>query len=50
MALRFIFGILSWLAHTLLNEMNGFKEVQNVSAIGACNCKDLLDVALLSPM
>lgn len=32
----------------LLNEMNGFQELQNVSLIGACNRKDLLDAALLS--
>ncbi len=33
---------------TLLNEMNGFQQLHNVSVVGACNRKDLLDSALLS--
>ena len=33
---------------TLLTEMNGFKEVENVSIVAACNRKDLLDPALTS--
>ncbi|HLJ55672.1 MAG TPA: AAA family ATPase [Chthonomonadaceae bacterium] len=32
----------------LLNEMNGFRELKNVSIVAACNRKDLLDAALLS--